>query len=386
MNLPPIIATRSRSKLSIDRSADSTLVAFESLTNRTPPTSATSSIACSRPRNDSTAAVIAAGAAPASAPTVARRHDVVDQVRPEQMDGAERHQSIRAIHAAIDDPAVLDDRPVRERGLCREQPRARAAAPRQCEHRRIVRVDHRPIHSGLVLENPSLRRCVRLDARMAIEVIRREVQHHGDPRVERLDLLELKAARLDDVERLGRRLVDLRAERRADVSADRHLEARRLEDSPRQHRRRRLAFRPGDRDHAPLQPPRRQLDLRDHRHAAIARRLQRRLLERHAWTQDHQIGIRERAALMTTELERDAERLQRSPSPAPTRGSPTSVTRAPRRASSSAAASPLRAAPTTTTRLFVTSNISCARGAPPPLANPESQFLNPVIEASTSPD
>ena len=66
-----MIGTRSDSKLSIDRSADSTFVAFESLTNRTPPTSATSSIACSRPRNPSTAAVIAAGVAPAIAPTVA---------------------------------------------------------------------------------------------------------------------------------------------------------------------------------------------------------------------------------------------------------------------------------------------------------------------------
>jgi UDP-N-acetylmuramoylalanine--D-glutamate ligase len=44
---------------------------FESLMKRTPSISATSSMACSSPRNASTAAVIAAGAAPAMAPTVA---------------------------------------------------------------------------------------------------------------------------------------------------------------------------------------------------------------------------------------------------------------------------------------------------------------------------
>ena len=45
-------------------------------------------------------------------------------------------------------------------------------------------------------------------------MVGREVQHHRDPRTERVDLLQLKAARFDDVQRLGRRLVDLRAERR----------------------------------------------------------------------------------------------------------------------------------------------------------------------------
>ena len=38
LNRPPMIGTRPRSKLSIDRSADSTFVAFESFTNRTPST------------------------------------------------------------------------------------------------------------------------------------------------------------------------------------------------------------------------------------------------------------------------------------------------------------------------------------------------------------
>ena len=72
--------------------------------------------------------------------------------------------------------------------------------------------------------------------------------------MEPVDLLELKAARLDDVKRFGRRHRHLGAQRRADVAADRHLEPRRFEHAARQRRRRRLAFRAGDRDDAPLQP------------------------------------------------------------------------------------------------------------------------------------
>ena len=128
--------------------------------------------------------------------------------------------------------------------------RRRRAAARQLQHRRIVGVDHRPVAGVLVLEDPRLRRRVRLDARMPIEVIGREVQHHRDPRMERVDLLELKAARLDDVQRVGRRAADLRAQRRADVAADRHLESGRFEHPPGQRRRRRLPLRAGDRDHA----------------------------------------------------------------------------------------------------------------------------------------
>ena len=54
LNLPPTIATTDE-KLSIERAAASTLVAFESLTKRTPSTVATGSITCSSPLNPSSA-------------------------------------------------------------------------------------------------------------------------------------------------------------------------------------------------------------------------------------------------------------------------------------------------------------------------------------------
>ena len=54
--------------------------------------------------------------------------------------------------------------------------------------------------------NPVLR-SLALDA-VAIEVIGREVQQHRDPRMERVGALELKAARLDDVNGVVGRLLD----------------------------------------------------------------------------------------------------------------------------------------------------------------------------------
>ena len=66
-------------------------------------------------------------------------------------------------------------------------------------------VDNGPVVRVLVLEHPGFRRSIRIDGRMPIEMVRREVQHHRNPRMERLDLLELKTARLHHVLPLERR-------------------------------------------------------------------------------------------------------------------------------------------------------------------------------------
>ena len=239
-----------------------------------------------------------------------RRHHVVDQMRAEQMDRVERHEPIGGAAPPLDDPSVFDDRAFVDRAAPREVALHRAAAPREVEDRRIVGVDHREVARLLVLEDPRLRRAVGLHRRMPIEVVRREVQHHADPRVECVDLLELEAARLDDVERVGRRRRHLRAERRADVAADGHLESRRLEHPARQGRRRRLALRAGDRDHAAAEPPRRELDLGDDRHAALARRLHHGRVRRHARAEDDEIRARERLAHVAAGFERDAKGAQ----------------------------------------------------------------------------
>ena len=128
--------------------------------------------------------------------------------------------------------------------------------------------------------------------------------------MERVDRFELEAARFDDVQRLGCRVADLRAQRRADIAADGHFEPGSREHPSGQRRRRRFAFGSRDGDHAALQPAGGELDLRDHRHTAIARRDDRRLFERHAGTEHDQVGAGEGVRLVSAELEPDAQLTQ----------------------------------------------------------------------------
>ena len=129
--------------------------------------------------------------------------------------------------------------------------------------------------------------------------------------MERVDLLELEAAGLHHVERVRRRVAHLGAEGSADIAADRHLESRRLQHPAGQRRRRRFALGAGDGDDAAEEPARRKLDLRDHRHAAPARGLHRRLLRRHAGAEDDEIGGREGLRPVAPQLQLHAESCQR---------------------------------------------------------------------------
>ena len=190
LNRPPMIGTRPRSKLSIDRSADSTLVAFESLTKRTPSTSADQlhrvleAAERRRPPRSSP---------PASRRPARRRSPPPSRRRPGAGRAGESASSgtsgVLPSAPALDNPAVLDRRCLRRSAVSRANSRfAARAVPRQLQHRRIVGVDHRPVAGCLVLEDARLRRRVRLDGRMPIEMVGREVQHHRDPRMERVDL------------------------------------------------------------------------------------------------------------------------------------------------------------------------------------------------------
>ena len=94
----------------------------------------------------------------------------------------------------------------------------------------------------------------RLNARMTIEVVGREVQQDGNPRMEGLNPFELEAARFDDVQGLGRRRLDLRGQWRADIAADRHRASGRFENASSQFGRRRFALRPRDGDDSAAKP------------------------------------------------------------------------------------------------------------------------------------
>ena len=100
------------------------------------------------------------------------RHDVIHQMRAEQMDRLERDEPFGRIARPIDDPSVFDDRAVVDRAGAGERPHRGATAPRDRQDRRIVGVDDGEVARVLVLEDPRLRRGVRVDVRMSIEMIR----------------------------------------------------------------------------------------------------------------------------------------------------------------------------------------------------------------------
>ena len=135
-------------------------------------------------------------------------------------------------------------------------------------------------------------RRVLLDVRMAIEMVVGEIEPERDPRPERRGGLELKAADLDGVDRLGRRVFDLRRERHADVAAHEHSLAVRRNHSSKQRRRRGLPFRSRHRDHATAKPSRCELHFSDDFHSARASRDQTRLVWRHSRARDDEIGRR----------------------------------------------------------------------------------------------
>src|SRR6185369_503146 len=98
---------------------------------------------------------------------------------------------------------------------------------------------------------------------MAIQMVGGEVEPHGNPRMERRRCLELETARLDDVDCVWCRLIDLGAQGRTDISANQRLPAHRLQHPPDERRRRRLAFGSGDRDQLTLYESPGKLELTD---------------------------------------------------------------------------------------------------------------------------
>jgi hypothetical protein len=186
-------------------------------------------------------------------------------------------------------------------------------APRERERRRIVGVDHGPVVGGLAMEHARLGGAVGLERAVPVEVIRREIQQDGDPRVECLRRFELKAADLDDMKRLGARVLDLRRQRRAEVAACRDVEAALAQHPCGERRRRRLALRSRDRNHAPREPARCQLDLSHDRHTGRASGHDRGMVGWHAWTRDDEIGTGEERGRMRTELDGDAQAFEVRP-------------------------------------------------------------------------
>src|SRR5450759_2780507 len=114
---------------------------------------------------------------------------------------------------------------------------------------------------------------------------------------------QLEAARLHDMDCLVGRVVDLRAQRVADVAADEHVVAAGREHPSRQRRRRRLPFRAGVRDDAAAEPAPGALQLSHAGHARGARVHDRGLARRDTGAEHDQVRVAQRLRTMAAELQ-----------------------------------------------------------------------------------
>ena len=144
--------------------------------------------------------------------------------------------------------------PSRRRRARRLRRRACDAEKRQCARRAasrgsvaaLGRVHDRGVARLLVAEDAVLRRGVRVEVRIAIHVIGRDVQQQRDVRAERVDGLELERRELEHV-RARPLEIDGGDQRLADVAGDDRLPSGDFEDLADERGRRRLAVRAGDR-------------------------------------------------------------------------------------------------------------------------------------------
>ena len=141
---------------------------------------------------------------------------------------------------------------------------------------------------------------------MPVEVVVGEVQPDGYPWPERGCRLELKAARFHNVGRVRRRLVDLRAQRYADVAADEDLSPGGRQHPTDERRRGGLPLGAGNRDHRSADPTPCQLELADDLDAAPPRGIEHRLLDRHPRAGHDKVGRGERLRPMSAQLQRHA--------------------------------------------------------------------------------
>ena len=190
----------------------------------------------------------------------------------------------------------------------RHLPRATLAGER--EDARVVGVHDRPVLLGLVAEDACLGPRVILEARMAVEVVGREVEEHGHAGMEGLGAFELEARDLEDEDGLARRPLHEAGHRGADVAAHAHVLARLLQHRAQRRRRRRLALGAGDRGHRAREAPEAQLQLRDHFDAGLSCGHQLGQIPRHARRHDDEAGARQRRRVVPAQRQPRALLLQ----------------------------------------------------------------------------
>ena len=199
---------------------------------------------------------------------------------------------------AVDVRARLDFLPRREPPHFRERIARCFAA--------IARIHDRGIARLLIAEDAVLRSAVRIEARVAVHVIGRDVEQQRDICAEAIDALQLERRELEHV-RARPLAIDDADQRFADVAGDDRLTSRDFQDLADERGRRRLPVRAGHRNHRTLHVARCELDLADHRNRANRRARQQRHIQRHARTDDDlDDAIKQRLLILSTERARHA--------------------------------------------------------------------------------
>ena len=158
----------------------------------------------------------------------------------------------------------------------------------------------------LVLEDAELGGPVGVEVAVAVEVVGRHVEEHGDARPELVDVLELEARQLaDDPGVLRDRAVET-GQRAADVAGDRDRLAGRAEDLAQELAGRRLAVRPGDPEERVRQEARAELDLAPDGHAPRARGGHEGYLARDTGALDQQVHVVDERGVLRAQDDFDA--------------------------------------------------------------------------------
>ena len=170
----------------------------------------------------------------------------------------------------------------------------------------IVGIENRKVASLLVFEDAGFRVHINVKRPVAVEVVRRDVQHDRDFGTESLNRLQLKTGNLEhnDGFRLG--ALRQRNRRRANVATDECWETCGRHDFSQERGGRGLAIRSGNRDDRPGQESRRKFDLANHRLAQSARLHQGRRVDRDARAHHDQILFTKRAVPVASGFDRNA--------------------------------------------------------------------------------
>jgi hypothetical protein len=176
--------------------------------------------------------------------------------------------------------------------------------PRDLEARR----HDRHLVRRLVAEQPQLRVPVCLERAVPVEVVLGDVEEQRGVGRQRLGVLGLEARHLADDGGLGVDRAHQRGQRRAHVAGQRDGQARLPPDRAEQLGGGGLAVRAGHRHEAVRQQPPGQLQLAEHRHAALPRCRDHGRLVRHARALDHELGAVEQVQSVDAQVGVDVVR------------------------------------------------------------------------------